>query len=211
VPTAIGLLEDILKIKPDWAVARSQLGTLYAAAGRSDKAVGHLEAVARDDPDDASGLAMLGWLAYLDGRPAEAADLYRRADRIEPFDAEINYHWGLSLLKLQRWDDAEARFRRALEVGPNHAGALQGIAHVLRAQGRAAEAVRPAWRAARLTDFHEPDVLVTLAEAYADAGRSAEAAAAATKALEAADAAGDGRPRLGFDVRQRLEQLRARR
>jgi hypothetical protein len=46
---------------------------------------------------------------------------------------------------------------------------------------------------------------------YADAGRPAEAAAAATKALEAADAAGDGRPRLAFDVRQRLEQLRARR
>jgi hypothetical protein len=68
--------------------------------------------------------------------------------------------------------------------------------------------VRPAWRAARLTEFREPDVLVTLADAYADAGRPAEASAAAAKALEAADA---GPSRLAFDVRQRLEQLKARR
>jgi tetratricopeptide (TPR) repeat protein len=205
---AIDGLDRILAVKPDWAAAHSKLGALHARAGRLDRAIPHLEAVSTYDPDDATGLALLGWLAYLGDRPDEAAAYYQRAERIEPFDAKINYHWGLALLKLRTWADAEGRFRKALEVDPNHAGALQGLAHALRQQGRPADAVRPAWRAAKLTAFREPDVLVTLADAYADAGRAPEAAAAATKALEVADA---GPSRLAFDVRQRLEQLRARR
>ena len=49
---------------------------------------------------------MLGWLAYLDGKGQEAADLFRRADEVRPFTAEINYRWGLSLLLLERWAEA---------------------------------------------------------------------------------------------------------
>jgi tetratricopeptide (TPR) repeat protein len=205
---AIRRLDRILTVKPDWAAAHSKLGALHARAGRLDQAIPHLEAVSKCDPDNATGLALLGWLAYLGDRADEATDFYRRAERIEPFDAKINYHWGLALVKLGQWADAEARFHKALDVDPNHAGALQGLAHALRQQGRPAEAVRPAWRAAKLTDFREPDVLVTLADAYADAGRAPEAAAAAARALEGADA---GPARLTFDVRQRLEQLKARR
>jgi len=206
VPAAVELLNRVLAAKPDFAPAESKLGTLYAAAGRIDLAVPHLEAVARDDPDNASGLTLLGWLAYLGDRPEEAVGLYRRAEAIEPFDPKLHYHWGLALLRLGRWAEAEGHFRRAVEADPNHAGALQGLAHALRQQGRPADAVRAAWRAARRTDFAVADVLVTLADAYADAGRPAEAAAAATTAIDAADAA---QSRLAFDVRQRLEQLRA--
>jgi tetratricopeptide (TPR) repeat protein len=202
---AIGILNKILTIKPDFAIAHGKLGTLYAATGKTDEAVRHLEAVARYDPDNASGLAMLGWLAYLGGRPADAIQHYRQAEKIEPFDAKINYHWGLALIKLENWAEAADRFRRALAVDPNHAGSSQGLAHALKQQGKAAEAVRYAWRAARLTDFRELDVLVTLAECYADAGRNPEAAAAAVRALEL-DAAGSGT--LGLDTRRRLEVLR---
>ena len=205
---AVRLLDRILTIKPDLAAARHKLGALHARAGRLDLAIPHLESVARDDPDNAQGLALLGWLAYLAGRAEEATEYYRRAERIEPFSAKIRFHWGLALLQLRRWAEAEDRFRRALEADPNHAGALQGLAHALRADGRAGEAVRPAWRAARLTGFNEPDVLVTLADVYADAGRPAEAAAAATKVIEL-DVAGAGATRLPFDVRGRMERLRA--
>ena len=112
-PAAIDRLNRMLAVKPDLAVARSKLGTLYAATGQLDRAVPHLEAVARDDPDNASGLTMLGWLAYLGNRPEEAAGFYRRAEAIEPFDPKLNYHWGLALLKLSRWAEADGRFRRA--------------------------------------------------------------------------------------------------
>lgn len=206
---AMDALERILTVKPDWAVVHSKLGTLYAVTGQKERAIKHLNAVALHDPDNASGLAMLGWLAYLDGQSADAADFYRRAEEIEPYDAKINYHWGLALARDGHWPEAADRFRRALKIDPRHAGAHQGLSHVLREQGRAGEAVRAARRAARLTGFDHPDVLITLAEAYAAAGRTPEAAAAAAKAIDVAAAQQGGSP-LPPDVRRRLEELRAR-
>jgi tetratricopeptide (TPR) repeat protein len=207
LPTAISVLNRLLDVKPDMAVARSKLGTLYAATGRRDLAVKQLEAVARDDPDNGSGLAMLGWLAYLDDRPAEAADFYRRADQVEPFDAKTNYHWGLSLLRLGRWPEAAGRYRQTVAIDPRHAGGYQGLSHALREQGQAEEAVKAARRAARLTGFEQPDILVTLAEAYAAAGRAPEAAMAAGKALDL-DGGQPGGPRFGPVERRRLDDLR---
>ncbi|MDB5310484.1 MAG: c-type cytochrome precursor [Gemmataceae bacterium] len=204
---AADILERILTVKPDLAVAHSKLGTLYAQGGQTDRAVEHLAAVARHDPDNASGLAMLGWLAYLEDRPADAADAYRRAEQIEPFDAKINYHWGLSLIKLGRWPDAATRFRRALTIDPGHAGGYQGLSHALREDGHADEAVQYGRRAARLTEFQQPDVLVTLAEAYAGAGRAAEAGAVAAKALDL-DSAQPGGPALTPQMRRRMEDRR---
>lgn len=203
---SIGILSKILTIKPDFAVAHSKLGTLYAATGKTDVATRHLEAVARHDPDNATGLSMLGWLAYLGGQPADAIRYYEQAEKIEPFDANINYRCGLALIKLENWIEAADRFRRALAVDPKHAGGSQGLAHALRKQGKAAEAVRYAWRAAKLTEFREVDVLVTLSDVYADAGRTPEAAAAAIRALDI-DAAGAGT--LDLDTRRRLGTFRA--
>lgn len=205
---AIRKLEELLAVKPDWAQAHGKLGTLYALAGDRKRAVERLEAVARADRDDPYGYNMLGWLAYLDGRGAEAADYFRKADELQPFSAVINYRWGLALLTLEKCPDAAARFRQATVADPNHAGAYQGLSHALRRTGQAAEAVRAARRAAKLTDFANADVLLTLADAYAAADRTDEAEQAANKALDAAAAAAPG---LVPEVRRRLEELRARR
>jgi cytochrome c-type biogenesis protein CcmH/NrfG len=56
-----------------------------------------------------------------------------------------------------------------------------------------AEAVRCAERACRLTQFHEPRSLSTLAAAYAEAGRFPEAVSTAETALRMQNAAGDTR------------------
>jgi tetratricopeptide (TPR) repeat protein len=200
---AMDRLEGILARKPDWAVAHNKLGALSALTGQTDRAIRHLESVSRYDPDNASGLAMLGWMAYLDGRAADATEFYRRALEIEPFDAKLNYHWGLALLRLSRWPDAEVHFREAMRVEPLHAGAAQGLSHALREQGQTKPAIQFARRAARLTQFENPDVLATLAEAYAAGGRSPEAAAAAVKAL-----AIESTQPLSADARRRMEELR---
>lgn len=202
---AIETLERVLKVKPDWAVAHARLGIFYARTRQLERATEHLEAVARHDPNDGSGLIVLGELADLGGRHDQAVEYYRRAEQIEPFDAPINYRWGLALLKLGRWAEAADRFRRVLVIDPRHAGGAQGLSHALREQGQAKEAVRQGRRAARLTEYRVPDVLVTLAEAYTAAGRAPEAAAAAVMALDADTAA-----QLDTDTRHRLEVIRAR-
>jgi tetratricopeptide (TPR) repeat protein len=94
-----------------------------------------------------------------------------------------------------------------LAVDPNHAGGCQGLGDALRRQGRAVEGVRLARRAAKLTDYQNADVLLSLAEAYADAGRFGDADAAAAKAL---DAAKTGEPNQADLIRARREDFRAR-
>jgi Flp pilus assembly protein TadD len=204
---ATATLNDLLAVKPDWAKAHGKLGTLYAIAGKNDLAAEHLRAVARYDPDDPYGDMMLGWLAYLQDRPADAVEAYRRAEEIEPFNAKINYHLGLALAQLGRWAEAAARFRQVLTVAPNHAGGYQGLSHALCRQGQPAEAIRFARHAARLTQSQNADVLVTLAEAYADAGRFAEARDTAAQALDVAQAR---EPKAVPQIRRRLEEWRAR-
>ena len=206
-PEAIEAFGKVLMLKPDHALARGRLGTAYASVGQHDLALEHFNTASRYNPDDPYGESMLGWLAYLDGRAEEADAAYRRAHEVEPFNAPISYRWGLVLLRLDRNTEAAERFREALAANPNDAGACQGLAHALRRQGQAAEAVRYARRAARLTDFRNADVLVSLADAYADAGRLDEARDAAARALAVAEGSA---PETVLQIRRRLEELRGR-
>jgi tetratricopeptide (TPR) repeat protein len=202
---AIDTLNQILQIKPDWAVVHGKLGTLYAMTGQRERAIEHWQAVAKYDPNDPYGFNMLGWQAYLEGRSRDAVESFRRADEIGPFDAGINYRFGLALLKLGELPEAGDRFRRTVVIDPNHAGGCQGLSDALRRQGRAAEAVRYALRAARLTEFKNPDVLITLAEAYSAAGRLAEAHETGARALGAAQA---NSPAMVPQIRRRMEEWR---
>jgi tetratricopeptide (TPR) repeat protein len=205
-PEAVRTLEGILSVKPDLAVAHGKLGTAYAVLGKNELAVKHLRAVGESDPDDPYGHMMLGWLAYLKGRPEEAVREYCLADEVEPFNSKTHYYRGLAWLKLGQFLEAEQDFRKVLVIDPKHAGACQGLGDVLRKQGQPAEAVRYARRAAQLTGSENPDVLVTLAEAYADAGRFREASDTLAKALDAARVTN---PKMVPQIRQRIEETRA--
>jgi tetratricopeptide (TPR) repeat protein len=204
---AIETLNRILSLKPDLAKARGRLGTAYAAIGKDQLAAKQLQMVAKFDADNPYGYAMRGWLAYLHDDADQAVNEFRRADEIEPYSAQINYQWGLALAKLARWDEAVQHFRQVVTIDPAHAGGCQALAHALRQTGQFDEALGYARRAASLSRFENADVLLTLAEVYADLGRFGEAVEAANKAL---DAAQKHSPQSAPQIRQRLDELRAR-
>jgi len=206
LPAAIEALQKILAVKPDLAIAHGKLGTAYGALGKKELAIEHLQMVAKCDPDDPYGFMGLGWLAFLQGRWEDAVSNYRRADDIEPFNSKTNYHWGLALSKLGRWEEAGERFRHVLIIDPKHAGGYQGQSQALRQQGRAAEALHCARRAAVLTRFRNADILVTLTEAYVAAGQIAEARSAAAKAFDAVKVSN---PTLEPELRRRLDEILA--
>jgi tetratricopeptide (TPR) repeat protein len=204
-PEAIRTLEEGLQWHPRAAKFHEKLGTLYAAVGKPAEAAERLRAVAKYDPDNANGYHLLGQWAFREGKWQEAAEHFRRADEVNPFTAEANYRWGLALLALERWPEAAGRFRQAVVVNPNHAGACQGLSHALRMQGQYEEAVRHAHHAARLTGFRNPDVLLTLVDALAGAGRAAEATDLAERAR---DEARTVNPELVPQITARLRELR---
>lgn len=207
IQEAIEKLENIVRVKPDLAKAQGKLGTAYAQAGQQELAIRHLQLGIEGDPDDPYNFAMIGWLAFLKGQYAEALEHFRQAEEVEPYNAKINYQIGITLVKLERWSDAEKRLRRLLIIDPNHGPGCQALSHALRRQGQAAEAVHFAERAARLTEFKNVDVLVTLADSYADAGRFSEAVATASRAI---DAAAKGDPQVLSKLLVHREEIRAR-
>jgi tetratricopeptide (TPR) repeat protein len=98
------------------AIAREVLsGELALARGESESAIRHLEAAVR--LEDA--------LTYV-----EPSDWYVPA----------RHNLGAALLSLGRATDAEAVYRKDLEVYPANGWSLMGLAQSLRAQGKAAEA-----------------------------------------------------------------------
>jgi tetratricopeptide (TPR) repeat protein len=205
-PESVTALNKLLSVQPELAIAHGKLGTAYEAVGQREQAILHWQAVARCDPDDAYGFGMLGWLAFRQNRAEDAVAAFRQADAIEPYSADTNYKLGLALLQLRRVPDAVQCFRRVIAIDPNHAGGCQGLSHALRGQGQPSEALRYARRAARLTEFKNPDVLLTLADCYADVGRLAEADETATRALDAAQ----GNPQVLSQIRWRVEEIRSR-
>ena len=204
---AVDTLNAILTVKPDWAKAHGKLGTAYAMTGQNDLAQKHLQLVAKYDPEDPYGYNMLGWLAYLQDKAEESVISLRKADEIQPFDSHINYRLGLALTKWGKFSEAAERFRHVLVIDPTNAGGCQGLSNALGKLGRFAEAVPFAERAARYTEERNPDVLLSLADAYAGAGRWQDASDAADKALSRAQ---ESDPNLVPQIRERLSEFRLR-
>jgi tetratricopeptide (TPR) repeat protein len=147
----IRLMNKILAIKPDYAPAYGELGTMYALLGDQAAAHAHLRAGVEHDPEDSYCVSTLAALAYREDRWEESAALFAQADAIEPYDANIQHGWGLALLKLDLWSEAATHFRRALTINPRHADASAGLSAALRAQGQVEESALHARRAARWT------------------------------------------------------------
>jgi tetratricopeptide (TPR) repeat protein len=81
------------------------------------------------------------------------------------------------------------------------------MSHALRGQGQNTEALKHALKAAELTRFESADVLLSLADAYADAGRLPEAQNTASRALAAAQG---GNPQLVAQIMAKIEEYRKR-
>jgi tetratricopeptide (TPR) repeat protein len=201
---AVQILKKVLQLKPDDARAHSELGTIYAMTGRRGEAIPHLQAVAKHDPNNSTGLTRLAWMAHVEGRPDEAAALCAQADRVGPGQPANHYVWGMALVKLGRWADAEKQFRKALRSRPTDQRANQGLSEALRHQGQAEEAVRFARRAVHWGDPKDPEVLLTLADAYVAANRVRDARRALEQALAIAET---NNPPLAQAIRNRLRQL----
>jgi tetratricopeptide (TPR) repeat protein len=209
---SIAHYEQALRLDPTLAEAHNNLGIAYLQTGRLADGVTELRTALRLNPGDAETRYNLGQALNQRQQWAEAAELLKPLARTQPANFNAQFQYGLALEHLGRTRDAMSHYAATLLLNPDFPEALQHLAWIAATDGRpelrnGAQAVEMAARACKLTGQKRPAMLLTLAAAYAEAGRFAEALATVGKAEELAKAQGQrdleaeaGRLRAAFEA-----------
>jgi tetratricopeptide (TPR) repeat protein len=184
-----------IEIDPRRFQAHNDLANLLSADGSREEALREYQETLRLNPNSALAHLNFGTLLLEMNRFDDAAHEYTEAARLAPKDPRPLYLMGKACLRHGQSADAVKYFREALQLSPNDFQTLTWLARVLAADENSAvrngaEAVSLAQRANDLTGGGQPFVLDTLAIAYAEVGRFAEAQTTVQKAIEEATAAG---------------------
>lgn len=118
----------------DRAVAHHQGGQL-------SKADRIFRSVLSSSPNHPMALNYLGVLTYQLGKVEPAIRLLKKAASVMPDYAEAQWNLATVYGEQERWSDAEACCRTALQFEPSAPPLLQALADALRAQGQVEEAV----------------------------------------------------------------------
>ena len=198
-----------LRIKPAYADAHNNLGSVLSSLGRLDEAIDQYRAALRDDPSHAAARNNLGNALVRQGHVVEALPHFLDALSVNPAYAEAHYNIGRAYVLRGDWADAIEHFRKLVGLQPDWAPGLSELAWLLAATPEprlhdARLAVRLAEHAAEVTGQKDAKVLDVLATAYADAG-------AFDRALATADAALRLMPdeTLAVDIRRRYALYQA--
>ena len=184
-----------LRIKPDFAEAHNDLASALAQQGNPDEAIKHYTEALRIEPDFVMAHNNFGILLGLRGKLDGAIKHYTEALRIEPDFASAHYNLARTLVEVDKIPAAITHFKEALRLKPNWAMPMNNLALLLATYENpkfrnGTEAVQLAESACKFTNYENPELLGTLAAAYAAAGRFSEAVATAEDGLELAQSSG---------------------
>ena len=188
VDEAITQFQKALELKPEFAPARSNLGSALAMKGRLDEALVQLRKALEIDSGYAPAYYHLGLVVTERGEAEEAIRQWQKALEMNPSYAEAHASLGNALYARGRIAEALAHWRDAIRLQPNDLPALRQAAWVLAtcpdsSIRNGSEALALAVRAVQFSGARDAVILDTLAAAYAEAGRFADAAATARRAL----------------------------
>jgi tetratricopeptide (TPR) repeat protein len=193
----VSLFEHALAVTRDNGFAHRELGVALAARGELERARGELAAALDIDRHDARARAQLGLVLARLGDPERGFELVREAVQQEPGLPAGPLLLGAALERGGRLAEAQAAYREALARDPHEPIAALQLARLLAiapepALRDGAEAVRLAERACAGDACRDPAMLDVLGLAYMEAGRQEDALRTVARALEAAEARGDG-------------------
>jgi tetratricopeptide (TPR) repeat protein len=208
---AIANYRQAVQARPEYAKAYNNLGAVFELQGKFDEAISNYSQALRIKPNYADAHFNLARIFQFLGRLDEAIGHYRQALLGNPNDAEVHSNLGSALQLQGKFDEALAHHRQSLLIKPDSLMALNGIAWILATcpdpnTRDAAQAIVFAERAAQLTTYQNPSVLLTLATAYAATGDYNRAVKTAEAALQFASANKD--ERLANQIRTHLKSYK---
>jgi tetratricopeptide (TPR) repeat protein len=169
-----------LEIDPKLALARNNLGILLIQKGSLTEGTIQLREAMRLNPTNSETRLNLAFALNQQQQWPEAAGLLAKIVRGDLPDPKAHYEFAVALAHLKRTREAMSQYASALLLQPDYPDALDGLAWILSTDANPAfrngpEAVKMAERACEMTGRQDPVKLKTLAAAYAETGRFAEA------------------------------------
>ena len=200
---------DAARLEPENVKVHNAYAVMLGEAGRTEEAMREFQIALQLAPDSAATHANFANLLAKQHARDEAMAQYSEALRLNPGFVEAHYHIASLLLQEGRTEEAAAHDIAALQVKPDYVPAMVSLAWIYAtdrgkaATQNAAEAVRLAEQACRISGCKESGELDTLAAAYANTGRFEEAVKTGEEAFSIAKAAGEN----GFadSVRARID------
>ncbi len=183
---AAAQFKKTLSIDPDNYKAYSNLGVAFGRIGKFDQAEIQFKKALSINPDDARTHSAYGGVLFQSGRLEEARVYLEKALDINPADADAHNNLGGIFARAGNFDEAIRHFTKGLEFEPRSMTLHYNLGRALTAKGRLNEGIRHLEQAVSFGGSGETVILERLAAMYADANRMADAAATASRALEAA-------------------------
>jgi tetratricopeptide (TPR) repeat protein len=204
---ALGLWKKAVAMEPGNAKAQNGLGVALFVHGQSQEAFEHLHQAISINPLSIESHYTLGKFLLEQGHSEQALPEFETAVSIRPRFASGEEGLARSYESLGKYGEALSHWQKARAIDPNLVSALLGGAWIRATAPEAsvrngAEAVSLAESANNLSPAADPEVLDTLAAAYAENGQFARAITTATNACDLA--ASKGNSHLETEIRSRL-------
>lgn len=192
--TAAGLFATSLQSNPNNADAHANLGQALALQKNLADAESHFRAALHANPNHFVAHHHLAEVLAAQDRNREALIHYRAAIHIK-HEADTHAAFGALCFKIGEHREAVIHLRHAVQLKPESAETRNNLAWLLATcpedslrDGPAA--VRYAEQACQLTGYAQPPMVGTLAAAYAEAGRFAEAISTCEQTVQLAEQSG---------------------
>ena len=185
------LFRDVVGNHPELAQARKSFADFLMLLDRPAEAEIQYAAAVKLQPRDVK-LRRGYYTAFArQGKTIAAIQQVEEVLKLEPSNAQANFDLAELLSQQGKSREAVARYNQAIEADPKLISALNNLAWLLATDPdehvrNGPRAVELAERACQLTEWKQAFLMGTLAAAYAEAGRFAEAVATAEKARDKA-------------------------
>lgn len=124
------LLEDCLRLAPDYHLARSTYANALSQAQKYEKALAEIDYLEKVEPQNLSHSVLAASIEVMVGNYEAAVDRYDFLTRRFPQHAQLQNSYGHTLKTLGRQKEAIAAYRRAIAVKENMGDAYWNLANL---------------------------------------------------------------------------------
>jgi tetratricopeptide (TPR) repeat protein len=119
IAPAVQLFGEVIKVWPQDALARTNLGIAQGLAGAYAEATLHLKKAGKLTPDDPHIPAQLGWLALIQDNLTMGMEELGIAIKMGAHLPEVENNYGICYVALGKPELAPPHFKRALDLNPD--------------------------------------------------------------------------------------------